>query len=244
MKHISKLIDLTGQKFGRLKVIRKDKTQQRTKWWCKCDCGNPKEILVYGQNLKKGFTTSCGCVQREMLIKRNKKYNDFIEKENYYIGYDSHNNSFKFDKEDFQIVSKYNWFKTSNGYFQAIIPNSNRKHISLHRLIMNVSDSEIDIDHINHDKSDNRKENLRIVTAQENSCNMRLSITNTSGVKGVVWNNKKHKWQARAMKNYKNFHLGYYNDFDDAVTARKNWEIEMQKDYRYKEEEDVINIGK
>lgn len=73
---------------------------------------------------------------------------------------------------------------------------------------------------------------------------MRLSITNTSGVKGVVWNNKKHKWQARAMKNYKIFHLGYYNDFDDAVTARKNWEIEMQKDYRYKEEEDVINIGK
>ena len=53
MKHISKLIDLTGQKFGRLTVIRKDKTQQRTKWWCKCDCGNPKEILVYGQNLKR-----------------------------------------------------------------------------------------------------------------------------------------------------------------------------------------------
>ena len=241
---ISKLIDLTGQKFGRLTVIRKAKPQSRTKWWCKCNCGNPNEILVYGQNLKRGFTTSCGCIHKEMLIKRNKKYNQFFEKEDYYIGYDSHNNSFKFDKEDFFMVSQYNWFKMSNGYFNAIIPNSNRKHISLHRLIMDVTDSEIDIDHINHDKSDNRKQNLRIVTASENACNSRVSIMNTSGRKGVVWNKKKNKWQARAMKNRKSIHLGYFDDFDDAVSARKIWEINNQQKYRYKEEEDILNIGK
>lgn len=48
-------------------------------------------------------------------------------------------------------VSKYNWCCTKNGYVSAILPNSNRKHISLHRLIMHVKDSNIDVDHINHD---------------------------------------------------------------------------------------------
>lgn len=102
---ISKLIDLTGQKFGRLTVIRKAEPQQYTKWWCKCDCGNPNEILVYGQNLKRGLTTSCGCVQKEMLVKRNKKENTFLEKELFYIGIDSHGNEFKFDKDEYGIVS-------------------------------------------------------------------------------------------------------------------------------------------
>jgi len=92
-----------------------------------------------------------------MLVKRNKKENTFLEKELFYIGIDSHGNEFKFDKDEYGIVSKYNWFKAKNGYFYAIIPDSGRKHILLHRLIMKVNNSEIDVDHINHDISDNRK---------------------------------------------------------------------------------------
>lgn len=240
---ISKLIDLTGQKFGRLTVIRKAEPQQYTKWWCKCDCGNPNEILVYGQNLKRGLTTSCGCVQKEMLVKRNKKENTFLEKELFYIGIDSHGNEFKFDKDEYGIVSKYNWFKAKNGYFYAIIPDSGRKHILLHRLIMKVNNSEIDVDHINHDISDNRKENLRVVSASQNASNMRITLSNKSGVKGVCWSNKMNKWMARAMKNYKSIHLGYFDNINDAKKAREKWEIDNQKEYRYKIEQDVMNNG-
>ena len=55
------MIDLTGQRFGKLKVIElaaKDKRGE-CKWLCKCDCGNTK--VVYGYHLRKGHTVSCGC---------------------------------------------------------------------------------------------------------------------------------------------------------------------------------------
>lgn len=57
---MSKLADLTGQKFGRLTVIeRAENIGDRTRWKCQCDCGN--EIIVYATNLKRGLTKSCGC---------------------------------------------------------------------------------------------------------------------------------------------------------------------------------------
>lgn len=60
---MSKLIDLTGQKFGRLTVIEKYGKDTPTKWLCKCDCGNV--CVVVGNSLKRGLTKSCGCIQKE-----------------------------------------------------------------------------------------------------------------------------------------------------------------------------------
>ena len=179
-----------------------------------------------------------------MLVKRNKKKNTFIDKKFYYIGIDSKGNEFKFDKEDYHIVSKYTWIKTKNGYFSAVIPNSGKKRILLHRLIMCIEDGEIDVDHINHDTSDNRKENLRLVTASQNAANMRIPITNTTGFKGVYWNKNKKKWAAKAVMNRKGINLGYFDNIDDAKQAREKWEIDNQKEYRYRAEQDVINNGK
>ncbi len=55
------LIDLTGQRFGHLKVIeyskRKTKGCQNTQWLCQCDCGN--FLIVRSDNLRKGRTTQC-----------------------------------------------------------------------------------------------------------------------------------------------------------------------------------------
>lgn len=62
--------DLTGQRFGKLVVLRRSMEEPTwpTKWVCKCDCGN--ECVVLGGNLRKeGHTTSCGCV-REQLRKK------------------------------------------------------------------------------------------------------------------------------------------------------------------------------
>jgi len=68
---LSKAIDLTGQRFGRLKVTRligKDKSQNRI-WECLCDCGN--EVVICGNNLKNNNSTSCGCFRSEQTRKRN-----------------------------------------------------------------------------------------------------------------------------------------------------------------------------
>ena len=71
---MSKFIDLSGQKFGRLTVISRAKSNTRdARWLCKCICGNEKIILGY--NLKNGITKSCGCLQRELSSKRLKMNN-------------------------------------------------------------------------------------------------------------------------------------------------------------------------
>jgi hypothetical protein len=65
---MSKLIDLTGQQFGRLTPLdRAPNKSNLTMWRCSCECGN--ETVVYGQHLRDGKTQSCGCLQQERSIK-------------------------------------------------------------------------------------------------------------------------------------------------------------------------------
>lgn len=60
-----RLIDLTGQKFNRLLVIKRDLSRKGVYWICQCDCGN--QVSVLSQNLRTGNTQSCGCLNREKL---------------------------------------------------------------------------------------------------------------------------------------------------------------------------------
>jgi hypothetical protein len=62
---VPKLIDLTGQQFGRLTALR----YEDGKWVCKCKCGNVVAIL--SGNLRAGRTLSCGCQKRDSNIKKN-----------------------------------------------------------------------------------------------------------------------------------------------------------------------------
>ena len=75
---MTKLIDLTGQRFGCLVVKgregsyrpkRPDDGHSEPTWRCRCDCGN--ESFVLGCNLKAGRTKSCGCFQKQKLKERN-----------------------------------------------------------------------------------------------------------------------------------------------------------------------------
>lgn len=69
-----KLIDLTGQKFGRLTVLKRgDNLGRDVAWICKCDCGNEK--LIRGADLRSGKTKSCGCLQREVSVLNSQKNN-------------------------------------------------------------------------------------------------------------------------------------------------------------------------
>ena len=65
-------IDLTGQKFERLYVIKPAPHKNgRTAWYCKCDCGN--EIIVTTKSLRDGNTRSCGCLHKESVAKQFSK---------------------------------------------------------------------------------------------------------------------------------------------------------------------------
>jgi hypothetical protein len=82
-------------------------------------------------------------------------------------------------------------------------------------------DPENQIDHINGIRTDNRIENLRVVTNKENSWNQKLRSTNKSGYNGVSWCKMMNKWVARATVNGVEHKIGYFSDPKDASIARE-----------------------
>lgn len=241
-----RFIDLTGQKFNRLTVIKmaeshiKPNGSKVTQWWCSCDCGSPDLVLVSGGNLTNGHTKSCGCLKLEQSAKngkklkgksnlKNKQYNLYNLLGEYGIGYLKNGKEFYFDLEDYDLIKDYCWWENDSGYLLTSL--NNNKKIRMSRLIMNESNANIRIDHRNHNTMDNRKSNLRRATSSENAMNSELSSINTSGVTGVF--KRGDKWCASIMVNYKSIHLGSFDDFDDAVKARKNGEEKYFGEFSY-----------
>ncbi len=125
----------------------------------------------------------------------------------------------KIDLEDIFKVKKFKW-KNSHGYV------TNSKH-RLHRYIMNCPEGMV-VDHINHDKTDNRKNNLRICSYSQNAMN-------NSKTKGVTWDKSRNKWRAELMLNYKHVYSKRFEKKEDAIKARKDAEKKYFKEFAYKE---------
>jgi hypothetical protein len=235
--------DLTGQKFGRLIVIKRGENYVSPKgyitsrWWCQCDCGNPELVLVSRNNLKNGATKSCGCYKSERASLTHKKYNSYNLSGEYGIGYtynqDSFGrNEFYFDLEDYEIIKDFCWMFCDD--YVVASDNKNNIMIQLHRIVMQIDGKEI-IDHI-HGKTtrnDNRKSNLRMANKSQNAMNKDIRNDNTSGVTGVYWSKKAGKWAADIQKDGKRKYLGVFDNFDDAVAARKAAEKEYFGEYAY-----------
>lgn len=236
--------DLTGRVFGRLTVIKQvddyiepKSGKHRSQWLCLCSCDKHKEVIVIGYNLKKkNGTRSCGCLWKEKICEANKIENKFdLESEDYAIGYTNKGEPFWFDKEDIDLVKKYSWYYSSSGY---VTHKDSNGVIFLHRLVMNVTDPNIEVDHKQHppkneNKYDNRKSNLELVTHSENQMNLSLRADNKSGVAGVFWLKDKNKWWAYITIHKKRINLGYFSKKEDAIEARKNAEVEYFGDRRY-----------
>ena len=76
------------------------------------------------------------------------------------------------------------------------------------------------VDHINGNRSDNRWENLRCASREENQKNRKLNCDNTSGYTGVKWHLHTSRWTATVTSNGKHYCIGYYHSKTDAVRAR------------------------
>jgi len=87
-------------------------------------------------------------------------------------------------------------------------------------------DWPIELDHINHNRADNRISNLRLVTHSDNMKNQRKCKNNTSGVTGVNWDKQTNKWRAEIMVNRKGIKLGRFTELQDAIQIRKQAEID------------------
>lgn len=122
------------------------------------------------------------------------------------------------DDEDFNWLSQYRWH-LDRGYAAMTIKKPQKGIMYMHRLI-NQTPKGMSTDHINRNKLDNRKANLRTCTQSLNNANSTQRTDNTSGVKGVVWHKRNERWQAQVTFQKKNYYLGQFTDKRDAIRAR------------------------
>lgn len=201
-----------------------------SQWLCECLCEERNIISVIGKSIRSGNTKSCGCLEYETKrMTKNKKYNTYDLSGEYGIGYTSNGEEFWFDKEDYDLIKKYCWHM-HHGYVETTDKNM---IISMHRLVMHVVDENIEVDHIKHNKFDNRKSELRIVTHSQNMQNSSLHTNNTSGVKGIIWHKRDCVWEVQININDERKYLGRYVDFNNAVKARKEAEEKYFGEFSY-----------
>jgi hypothetical protein len=132
----------------------------------------------------------------------------------------------KVDLDELREIKRYKWRLTNNGYVKT------GDNILLHRFIMNCSNNKV-VDHINKDKLDNRKNNLRICEQTHNLMNSKISKDNKSGYKGVGFHKPSKKWRARITVDKKTIYLGLFNSKEDAIKARREAEIKYFGEYHY-----------
>jgi hypothetical protein len=126
------------------------------------------------------------------------------------------------DDDDYEALSQYKWtlqVNRNNRYAARWKVVGKRTYkIFMHRSIMNFPEGS-EIDHINHNGLDNRKENLRLTHKSGNQQNARIRRDNKSGYKGVRWYKRDKRWQSSIMVDYKAIHLGYFDDPKAAAFA-------------------------
>ncbi len=201
-------IDITGNVYGRLTVIRRSHSDMRkeTVWICQCSCGTTTNAKSW--RLKSGHTSSCGCLRKDTLSARSKTH-----------GKSCH--------------PLYNAYKSMKGRCDSteasVYPYYLSKGIKVCERWLESVDNFIEdmlegyVGGLQLDRIDASRgyspENCRWVTPQQNQMNTGSRINSTSKYKGVCWFKTRNKWVAQIMIDGKNKHLGYFVDERDAGVA-------------------------
>ncbi len=128
------------------------------------------------------------------------------------------------DLEDVEWLTQWDWHRNSEGYAVRMDRDKSGKrlHVRMHRALAERWGWPIaskDVDHWNRDGLDNRRENLRPCTRIQNSRNRGPQKNNTSGYKGVTWNKRAKRWEAKIWLNGGCIHLGKFERVEDAAAA-------------------------
>lgn len=142
------------------------------------------------------------------------------------------------DIEDLEICKKFKWgiLTRGQGKDPYVYCSIKRKSYSLSRMLLglyekNSQNKNLEVDHINHNTLDNRKENLRLCTRQQNNFNHKPKPSK-SGEK-CIYLNKDGKYIPYGKLNNKKIHLGCFSNLEDAKKVRLEFEKKTQKEFRY-----------
>lgn len=233
---MSKVIDLTGKRFGRLTVLHRVENTKagQSQWMCKCDCGT--QLVVAGQSLRNGRSKSCGCKRSETAKKRLKRFNEYRSNGKVvYVKLSNTDREMIVDEDIWNAGAKdFCWYLTRAGYAATQIPGQ-RSNTLFHVYAFPDCPDGLVRDHIDGNKLNNVRENMRFITQQNNTRNRTLRSKNKSGRIGVVWSKRDNKWRAKIKTDGKEIHLGSFSKLEDAVKAREDAEEKYFGEYRRKE---------
>lgn len=151
------------------------------------------------------------------------------------------------DDEDFEFVSKYHWTFNNNRYAHHVwFENGKFNHIKLHRLLLDVTDRNIIVDHVDGNGLNNMKSNIRVCNRFENGRNRKssrdksMSIFHGVSSKKRKWKSKKtgeefvnQRWTAIISFNKKDMYLGSFENEIEASIAYDFKCIELFKEFSH-----------
>lgn len=144
----------------------------------------------------------------------------------------------KVDPEDYDWLDSFKWYTNDGGnnpyaYRGIAVPKTRKiQQIPMHKQVLDIIQSDLTVDHKNGDTLDNRKNNLRLATRQQQAINRGMRSDNKSGYKGVYWLNYANKWRAQIKHNGKRISLGVYENVEDAAEAYEKAAIEYHGEWR------------
>jgi len=139
------------------------------------------------------------------------------------------------DDSDYEWLNQWKWCakKDKYTYYAYRKDYSLGKHnsvaIIMHRLILQLNDPKIEVDHEDGNGLNNQRSNLRVATRTENIYNRKIFKNNQSGLKGVSLH--RGRWRATIQKDKKAIHIGYFICKEDAAIAYNNKAIELHGDF-------------
>ena len=136
------------------------------------------------------------------------------------------------DDEDYKELDKFNWWIITGYAARTKWVNGKNELILMHRLIANTPKG-LDTDHINGNRLDNRRKNLRICDTSENTRNRGIDKNNTSGYRGVSWHKRIRKWQSRITVYGKFIQGGYFSDIKEAAKKYNELSIKYHGEFGY-----------
>lgn len=132
------------------------------------------------------------------------------------------------DAADYERISAHSWYLHQQGYpVRQQMVDGKQHTLQMGRAVLGLGYGDSGhVDHINHDKLDNRKSNLRVVTHALNHQNRVANRGGTSRHRGVSWHAGHQRWTAQAKLNQKQIYIGYFADEDEAAEAAARWRAE------------------
>lgn len=211
-----------GQKFGRWTVLRFDENNKKheTHWICECECGSIRSVP--SKNLRNGKSKSCGCLQKEILHKMHLEHGGALKKEKEYRAWiqmkqrcSNPKSSHYGDYGGRGISVCERWIYSYKNFLEDMGRAPSKFH---------------SIDRINVD-GNYEPGNCKWSTQTEQVHNQRARKDNTTGIQGVTWIERLHKFRVRIQFDKKRIDVGYADTIEEARNMRK----EAEKFYWKKE---------